>query len=394
MRSKIVATAAAALGLVGITALEGATPTNIVSFKPFVGLSYSPFQGTETPLNGNFSQYYPTLAQITHDFASPANSIGSLASEITTYGMDGTLSNIAGICNTYGVKCYPCAYVSSAYPDDTSYELNALIAVGNMNYPTTRGLVVGSEALLQGYDPQMLISNINYVRAATHTNVPVGTRDIQNTLLGNSAVVAACDFVQADIYAYWAQQPITNAAAWTIQQWQLVTNAFPGRNVQIGEANWPSGGTTGYTYGGVSGMSSQAQFLSQFVSMANSNHIEYFIFEYRDELWKVNENNTIGTVEQNWGLLDTNSNKKQSLLNYLQAGFTMNILSARTNHSQISVQTYEGDPYSLSASSNLLGKFNSLTTNFVGALGTNQTTITVTNSGNQNSGFYRAMQNF
>jgi exo-beta-1,3-glucanase (GH17 family) len=308
--------------------------------------------------------------------------------------MDGTLSNIAGICSTFGVKCFPCAYVSSGTPEDaadTAYEISALIAVGNNNYPTTRGLVVGSESMLQGYSPQTLISNINYVRAATHTNVPVGTRDLPSNLISNPGVVAASDFVMADIYAYWAQIPINDAAAWTIQQWQILTNDFPGKDVLVGEANWPTGGTnTQWSNPAiVPSMTNQGIFLSNFVGMANSNHIEYFVFEFRDEPWKVQEN--VGTVEQNWGIIDTNNVKKQSLVDYLATGFSMEIHSDKTNRAQIAIQTYEGNRYSILGTTNLLGK---LSTNFsfVGASGTNQTIVNVTNSGGQN--FYKAMQNF
>src|SRR5208282_5536100 len=104
-----------------VQAQQGSTLTNITSFKPFVGLGYSPFTGSETPMNGNFPQYYPTVDQITSDIKN----VAFLATEITTYAMDGTLSNIAGICNTYNIKCYPCAYVSTGSPADTTNELNA-----------------------------------------------------------------------------------------------------------------------------------------------------------------------------------------------------------------------------------------------------------------------------
>jgi exo-beta-1,3-glucanase (GH17 family) len=387
-------TAAAALGLAGLMALQGSAQTNITSFKPFVGLDYSPFTGSETPANGNIPANYPTLSQITNDFTNGVNSIVSLAAEISTYGMDGTLSNIAGICNTYGVKCFPCAYVSTGTPADaadTASEISALIAVGNSNYPTTRGLVVGSESMLQGYSPQTLISNINYVRAATHTNTPVGTRDLPSNLINNPGVVAASDFVMADIYAYWAQVPVNDAAAWTIQQWQILTNDFPGKDVLIGEANWPTGGTnTQWSNPAiVPSVANQGLFLSNFVAMANSSHIEYFIFEFRDEPWKVQEN--VGTVEQNWGIIDTNNVKKQSLVDHLSAGFSLEIVSDKTNRAQIVVQTYEGDPYSILGTTNLLEKL-STNLSFVGASGTNQTIVTATNGGGQN--FYRAMQNF
>src|ERR1017187_905800 len=372
--------------LSAVIKIPAASLTNIPSFKPFVGLCYSPFNGSQSPNYGT----YATISQITFDLT---NSVTFLASETRTFGMDNTLSNIAGICNSYNIKCFPCAYLGTD-TNDNAYELNALIMVANNNYPTTRGLIVGTEALRAGYDPQMLVSNINYVRAATHTNIPIGTADVPASLLAAPAVVAVCDFVMINPYAYWAQQPIANAARWTIQQWQSFTNAYPGKRVIIGEVNWPTGGTNAFwsNYAVVPSVGNQSKFLSDFVSMATSNKIEYFIFEYRDEPWKDQEG--VGTVEQNWGITTTNNVKKQSLANYLSTNFTMRMVSAKTNTLTLSVQTYEKNPYSLVSTTNLLGGFGNQVTNFIAAAGTNQTFVVVTNNTRQKANFFRTVQNF
>jgi hypothetical protein len=128
------------------------------------------------------------------------------------------------------------------------------------------------------------------------------------------------------------------------------------------------------------------------MNMANRNGIEYFIFEYRDEPWKIQEG--IGTIEQNWGIIDTNSLKKQSLVNYLSINFVLNMLSEKTNTANIQIQTYEENPYSLFSTSNLPGSWGNPITNFNGKLGTNQTGVIVTNTSEQKSGFYKAAQNF
>lgn len=370
-----------------VSVLQGSTLTNIPSFKPFVGLGYSPFVGNQTPNQGT----YPTVAQITYDLT---NSITFLASEIRTFGMDGSLSNIAGICNNYNIKCFPCAYLSSGNPTDNTNELNALIAIGNSNFPTTRGLIVGTEALRAGYDPQLLIDNINYVRAATHTNIPVGTADVPASLLTSPAVVSNSDFVMINPYAYWAQIPIANAATWTIQQWQIITNSFPGKKVIIGEANWPTGGTNSFWNNPsvVPAETNQGMFLADFVSMANSNGIEYFVFEYRDESWKNQEG--IGTIERNWGVIDTNNIKKVGFVNYLSTNFSLKMLSGMTNVANILVQTYEENPYSLFAATNLIGSWGSPIKTFNGVLGTNQTPVITTNSTQSEAKFYKASQNF
>jgi exo-beta-1,3-glucanase (GH17 family) len=375
----------ASLGVASVLALQAASPPNLVSHKPFSGLAYSPFIGNQSP--NLFT--YPTVDQITYDLT---NAVRYLATEITIYGMDGTLSNIPAICNTYDILCYPCAFLGTDLADNTN-ELNALIAIGNSNYPTTRGLVVGTEALLHGYDHLTLISNLNYVRAATHTNVPVGIREDPGSIQGNPDVIAAADFVMADIYAYWAEIPITNAVEWTLEQWQYLTRIYPGKNIMIGEANWPSGGTNIYWSDPkvVTSVSNQSIFLSQFVSMAESNHIEYFIFDYRDEAWKIQTGS--GNEETNWGVTYGDSTKKASLVNFLSTNFTMNMVSAHSNIALVSVQTFEGNPYSLYCSTNLRSGWFWIA-NFIATPGTNQTVLTLINTGNTNAGFYRALQDF
>jgi exo-beta-1,3-glucanase (GH17 family) len=375
----------AVIGMTSAATVWGAAPTNFPSYKPFYGIAYSPFQGNETP---NFG-VYPSVAEISQDLT---NRVAYLCSEIATYGMDGTLSNIPALCNAYGIKCYPCAYLNTNNPADNAYELAALIAVGNQNFPTTRGLIVGSESLLQGYDPSTLISNIDYVRAATHNAVPVGTREVPGMLVNYPDVVAACDFVQADIYAYWAQESVTNAAEWTVQQWQALTEQFPGVKIEIGEANWPTGGTNAYfdDPNVVPSVANQSRFLSEFTSLADSDGIEYFIFALRDESWKVQSG--YGTVDTNWGVMDGDSNKKSSLVNLLSAGFDLRLQPVNATSANLVVPTYEADPYLLVSMTNLLVP--GAAGNFMGAAGTNRTVITVTNLGGQPAGFYRVSQNF
>jgi exo-beta-1,3-glucanase (GH17 family) len=363
--------------------------TNVPLHKPFIGMDYSPFLGNESPNDGT----YPTVEQITYDIT---NALVNLAGEIALYSMDGTQSNIPAICAQYNLKCYPCAFLTSDDPADNTNQLNTLIAIANSNYPTTLGLIVGSEPFtLYGYDPQTLISNINYVRTATGGRIPVGTREIPYSFDVNQDVVAACDFLMVDIHPYWGQVPINQAAAWVVQQWQELTNNFPGKKIIVGETGWPTAGTnTEWSNPSViPSPGNQAIFLSQFIPLANANNIEYFIFEYRDELWKVQEG--FGTVEQNWGVVDTNTVKKEGLVDFLSSDFFLSINSPDPNQgAQITVNTYEGDPYYLFATGNPLAGWGAPALGFTGAAGTSQTTVTVSNYLQPGPVLWRAMQRF
>ena len=81
---------AAMVGIASATTSLGDAPTNFPSFKPFCGIAYSPFQGTESP---NY-HIYPSLDEISQDLT---NRVAYLCPEIATYGMDGTLSNIPAL---------------------------------------------------------------------------------------------------------------------------------------------------------------------------------------------------------------------------------------------------------------------------------------------------------
>ena len=88
------------IALLWATAAEaqpGRTLTNLPSFKPFIGIGYSPFQGSQSP---NY-EVYPTVDAISYDLT---NNLIFMASEIRTFGMDGTQSNIAVLCSTYDIK--------------------------------------------------------------------------------------------------------------------------------------------------------------------------------------------------------------------------------------------------------------------------------------------------
>jgi exo-beta-1,3-glucanase (GH17 family) len=80
-----------------------------------------------------------------------------------------------------------------------------------------------------------------------------------------------------------------------------MTNAYPGERMIIGEVNWPTAGTNIFWSNPevTPSVDNRGIFLSQFVPLAKSLGIEYFIFDYRDELWKSQEG--IGTVEEFWG---------------------------------------------------------------------------------------------
>ena len=136
-----------------------AQDTNMVpSFKPFDGIGYSPFH--QAGQNPNYG-IYPTVDQISSDIT---NQLQYLTKAVRTFGDTMTLSNIPSLCYQYNIDCYPCAWLGGTSADTDS--LNILIAIANYNFKTTKGLLVGSEAL-QGnlLSASQLLADVRYVRA-------------------------------------------------------------------------------------------------------------------------------------------------------------------------------------------------------------------------------------
>lgn len=362
---------------------------NVPLHKPFIGMDYSPFRVNQSPNEGT----YPSNDDMIYDVT---NGLLYLAGEIATYSMAGTQSNIAAICSQYNLPCYPCAFLTASDPAANTDQMNMLVTIANYNYPTTIGLIVGSEPLtLYNYNSETLVSNINYVRAATGGRIPVGTREIPYNFEAHPEIANACDFIMADIHPYWGQVPIDQAAAWVIQQWQELTNDFPGKRVIIGETGWPTAGTnTQWSNPSViANTNNQAEFLTQFIPLAEANGIEYFIFEYRDEDWKIEDG--YGPVEQNWGVVDVATQKKVGLVDILSTNFYLTINSVDPNQgAQITVNTFEGDPYDLFATGNVADGWGAPALTFTGAAGTNQTTVTITNGLTPGAVLWRVKQDF
>lgn len=346
--------------------LASAQSSGTPSYKPLAGLGYSPFRDGESPNNNVF----PTVSEISNDFA---NVLQYMTSTIRTYGVDHTLSNIPAICAAYNINCYPCAWIGGSGADISN--LNTLIAIANMNYPTTVGLIVGNETMQLGYtNTAGLIGAIDYVRSGTHSNVPITTADTWNTLLDNPEVVSDLDFIMVHVYPYWEGVSITTAAQYVLQRYNQIVASYPGKPVIIGETGWPSDGAVDGN--AVPNLTNQSTFLSEFTALAAQSNAPYLYFEAFDETWKIQEG--AGSVETNWGIFYSNRTKKPGLINLLSKNLSVLSIAANpTSGVSLTVRTYEGNPYLVYGSTNLSqGAWNGFT-NFNGSAGTDRTVIVV-----------------
>jgi glucan 1,3-beta-glucosidase len=131
--------------------------------------------------------------------------------------------------------------------------------------------------------------------------VPVTYADVWEFWLRNHDVAAAADFITIHILPYWEDLPIPahTAAAHVESIRRLMVDAFPGKEVIIGEVGWPSAGRM--REGALPSPASQARVIQDVLALAKRENFRVNVIEAFDEPWK---RALEGTVGGHWGLLD------------------------------------------------------------------------------------------
>lgn len=255
-------------------------------------VSYTPFRGLQTPLEP--STMIPA-AQIDEDLAR----LAQLTDCVRTYSVDFGLDQIAGIAAKYGLKVMQGLWLSSN-PAKNYYQIETAIALANKFPGTITSVVVGNEVLLRGdMTATELARTIRSVKARVH--VAVTYADVWEFWLRNSDIASAVDFVTIHILPYWEDFPISasRAASHVEAIRRQVVNAFPGKEILIGEVGWPSAGRM--REGALPSPVNQARVIQNVLALSKRENFHVNIIEAFDQPWK---RALEGTVGGHWGLLD------------------------------------------------------------------------------------------
>jgi exo-beta-1,3-glucanase (GH17 family) len=255
-------------------------------------LSYTPFRGDQTPLD--LSTMIPAT-QIDDDLAR----LAQITDCVRTYSVDFGLDQIAGLAAKHGLRVMQGLWLSSD-PEKNRYQIETAVAIANKYPGTVRSVVVGNEVLLRGdMTATDLADTIRAIKA--RVPVPVTYADVWEFWLRNRDLAAAVDFITIHILPYWEDFPIaaSNATAHVDSIRRQVVNAFPGREVLLGEVGWPSAGRM--REGALRSPVNQAQVILGVLALAKRQNFHANIIEAFDQPWK---RALEGTVGGHWGLLD------------------------------------------------------------------------------------------
>ncbi len=257
-------------------------------------VSYAPFGKNDSPFDFD-NNFKVSEELIDHDLALISKDFAC----IRTYSVTG-LEAVPKYAKKYNLSVYLGAWVSSD-KNATQKELTNLIEIAKQDKSILKALIIGNEALLRkDVSAEQLISYINFVKSE-FTDIPVTYADVWEFWLKNPNIATATDFITIHILPYWEDIPIpVKETPEHIQKiLDEVKTVFPNKEILIGETGWPSFGRT--RENAVPSLSNQAEYIRNFLDLADQNNLKYNLIEAFDQPWKrISE----GAVGGYWGIFD------------------------------------------------------------------------------------------
>jgi exo-beta-1,3-glucanase (GH17 family) len=255
-------------------------------------VSYAPFRGTQDP----FGPDVPIdPRQIDEDMAQ----LRQITDCVRTYSTDHGLDQIPEIARRHGMKVMQGLWLSSL-PDLTRKQIDTGIALAKRYPDVITAVIVGNEVLLRGEMPAPdLARTIREVKA--QVPMPVTYADVWEFWLRHREVAAAVDFITIHILPYWEDFPIpARDAAQHVEAIRgRIVEAFPGREIFLGEFGWPSAGRM--REGALPSPANQARTAQDVLALGKRANFQVNLIEAYDQPWK---RQLEGTVGGHWGLHD------------------------------------------------------------------------------------------
>jgi exo-beta-1,3-glucanase (GH17 family) len=255
-------------------------------------VSYAPFRDGQSPWN---STIIVSPEQIAADLAQ----LAEISRCVRTYSIENGLDKVPELASKVGLKVLLGVWIGRDRLKNTQLIETALSLVRDHSSVVT-AMIVGSEVMLRGEMSEVdLRETIRSVKA--EVDIPVSYADVWESWLRHQDIAAEVDFIMIHVLPYWEDAPVRaqDAAAHLDSVRRRVVRAFPGKEILIGEAGWPSRGRM--REGALPSRVNQARFISETLERARKEHFWVNLFEAYDEPWK---RQWEGTVGGSWGLFD------------------------------------------------------------------------------------------
>ncbi|MBR1248532.1 beta-(1-6) glucans synthase [Bradyrhizobium sp. AUGA SZCCT0169] len=258
-------------------------------------VSYAPFRSGQTPWN---SDIIISPEQIAEDLGQ----LAGISNCIRTYSVENGLDRVPQLASKVGLKVILGIWLGRDRVKNTTL-IDTAVSLAKDYQGTVTSVIVGSEVLLRG---EMTVADLREILRSVRSRIttPITYADSWDYWLRYREMAADVDFVTVHMLPFWEDEPIRaeNAAGHVIDIYHKVARAFPGKEILIGEAGWPSKGRMREV--SLPSRINQARFISELLDRAAREKIRVNVFEAYDESWK---RQWEGTVGAHWGLLDGDS---------------------------------------------------------------------------------------
>ncbi len=255
-------------------------------------MSYAPFRGEQSPL-GNGTHI--SAAQIEDDLKR----LKPLTDCIRTYSIEHGLDQVPDIARRLGMTVIQGLWLSSNAAKNRD-QVDTVVALANRHPDVIQSVIVGNEVLLRGeLSAPDVLRFLREVKA--QVPMPVTYADVWEFWLRHRELLDAVDFVTIHILPYWEDHPIPaeQAAAHVASIRERMAQAFPGKELLIGETGWPSQGRM--REGALPSQVNQALVIQEILAAAKERGYRVNVIEAFDQPWKRRLEGTVGGF---WGMLD------------------------------------------------------------------------------------------
>ncbi len=268
-------------------------PSPLAAGEKLPCVSYAPFRDGQSPFQKGL--VIPE-AQIDEDFAQ----LAKITSCVRTYSIEMGLDKAPDIARKHGLSMLLGVWLGPDV-DRNRIELDTGVRLAQENRDVVKAVVVGNEVLLRGeMSAADLGTTLRWVKSQVG-DVPVTYADVWEFWERNKGLTENVDFVTVHILPYWEDLPVSAAEAGphVDEIRQRMAEAFPGKEILIGETGWPSAGRMREE--ALPSPSNQARVMHDVVSLAKKRGYRVNVIEAFDQPWK---RRSEGTVGGHWGLID------------------------------------------------------------------------------------------
>jgi exo-beta-1,3-glucanase (GH17 family) len=258
-------------------------------------VSYAPFRGSQTPFDVTTKI---SVEQVEEDLRR----IRKISRCVRTYATDFGSQHVPGIARRLEMKVLMGIWIG----DDVlrnRVQVETALSLANRFPDVIRAIIVGNEVLLRRDQPASVLAG--FIREVkSRTSLPVTYADVWEFWLKNPEIAPLVDFITIHTLPYWEDIPMpAQAAAAHIDATRKgVAEAFPGKEILIGEVGWPSAGRM--REGALPSRSNQARVLTEVTRLARAGGYHFNWIEVIDQPWKRRSEGTVGGY---WGLFENNT---------------------------------------------------------------------------------------